>query len=523
VRYDRDVAQVDVPKTLRGIIASRVARLGAVERYVLQVASLVGERFQTDLVAAAAQEDVRIVSEALHSKDMRGIASARGPTEHMFAHQLVQQVLTESITLQARKEIHAAVAAAILRLYPDRLDELSERLARHYREAGNDEQAVKYLLRAVARLEHEGALEAAVHELRRAIDVTAQGDGRMRSQALDLYERLAALCYRNRNFSEGVDQMERAIKAADAERSQRHLASFCMWRGKMLVAASRVEEGRRWLDQAQHVARGLTDWELSRDVLVATADAEARGGVFEKAVGCLREALQLSRESPNPESALRCLMPLALMYARMGDRGSALETLEQARQRAEERGDPAIMSQLYRLESQVHYHARDQEASARASAKAMEIAREAGLQHEAALNAHNMGEAFLRLGDHRRAFAALRSSYESAVENGYARLQMSNLRDLGFIDATRFGSSEGRARVLSAIDYAEKHDFVWDLIQGKFLLAVIDNKRGDNESARAALREVLDLSVEHGHRNSIEDAETGLRVLEAGEALDLPV
>ncbi|HMI92944.1 MAG TPA: protein kinase, partial [Polyangiales bacterium] len=153
VRYDRDVASVDVPKTLRGIIASRVARLGPSERYLLQVASLVGERFQTDLVAAAAQEDVRLVSEALHSKEMRGIVSARGPTEHMFAHQLVQQVLTESITLQARKEIHAAIADAIARLYPDRMDELSERLARHYREAGNDEQAIHYLLRAVARLE----------------------------------------------------------------------------------------------------------------------------------------------------------------------------------------------------------------------------------------------------------------------------------------------------------------------------------------------------------------------------------
>src|SRR5262249_30882794 len=141
----------------------------------------------------------------------------------------------------------------------------------------------------------------------------------------------------------------RAIKAADAERSQRYLARFCMWRGRMLVASSRVEEGRHWLDQAQHVARGLTDWELSRDVLVATADAEARSGQFEKAVGCLREALQLSREAPDSGASLRCLMPLALTYARMGDNSAALSTLEQARQHAEQRGDPAVMSQLYRL------------------------------------------------------------------------------------------------------------------------------------------------------------------------------
>jgi eukaryotic-like serine/threonine-protein kinase len=340
---------------------------------------------------------------------------------------------------------------------------------------------------------------------------------------LELYERLAVLYYRNRSFNEGVEQMERAIKAADAERSQPHLARFCLWRGRMLVAGSRVEEGRHWLDQAQHVARGLTDWELSRDVLLATADAEARSGEFEKAVGCLREALQLSRESPDPAAGLRCLMPLALTYARMGDRNAALTTLDQARHHAEDRGDPSLMSQLYRLESQVHHHARDQEASAQASAKAMEIAREAGLAHEAALNAHNMGEAFLRLGDHRRAFAALRSSYEAAVENGYARLQMSNLQALGFIDATRFGSSEGRARVLQAIEYAERHDFVWDLIQGKYLLAVIENKRGDNDAARARLREVLNLAAQHGHRNSIDDAENGLRLLDEGATLELPL
>ena len=206
----------------------------------------------------------------------------------------------------------------------------------------------------------------------------------------------------------------------------------------------------------------------------------------------------------------------------MGDRNAALITLDQAREICEDRDDANTQSQLYRLESQIHYHARDQEASARAAAKAMEIARESGLHHEAALNAHNMGEAFLRLGDHRRAFAALRSSYEVAVENGYARLQMSNIRALGFIDATRFGSAEGRSRVQQAIEYADKHDFVWDVIQGKFFLAIIEQKRGEADAARSSLRQVLDLAAQHGHRNYIEDAESALRQLDLGEAIDLP-
>jgi eukaryotic-like serine/threonine-protein kinase len=522
VRYNRDAADVDVPKTLRGIVASRIARLEPLQRYLLQVASLVGERFQADIVAATAQEDVKTVNEALQSKDMRGIVAVRGPSEHTFAHGLVQQVLAESVTLQARKEIHANITDAMVRLYPDRIDEMAERLARHAKEAGDDEQAVAYLLRAVDRLEGEGGLDGAIQELRRAIELLSTGDADRRLQMLDQYDHLAELLFRNRQLTEGCEAMDRALKAAESARSQRHIARFCMWRGRMLVGASRIEEGRRWLDQAQHVARGLTDWELSRDVFLATADADARGGEYEKAVGFLLEALQLSRDTGDRGAELRCLMPLALTYARMGDRQSALATLDQARLAGETRNDVAFVTQIFRLESQIHYHARDQEASARASARALELARDLGLHHEAALNAHNMGEAFLRLGDHRRAFAALRSSYETAVENGYMRLQMSNIRALGFIDATRFGSAEGRARVLSAIEYAEKHDFVWDVIQGKFFLAIIEQKRGDEATARARLREVLDLAAQHGHRNYIEDAENALRQLDTGEPIDLP-
>ena len=80
-------------------------------------------------------------------------------------------------------------------------------------------------------------------------------------------------------------------------------------------------------------------------------------------------------------------------------------SLDTDRVTIEKQGDALTDSQVLRLESQIHYHARDPEACARAAGQAMEIAREANLHYETALNAHNMGEAFLRLGDYRRAFA----------------------------------------------------------------------------------------------------------------------
>jgi predicted ATPase/tRNA A-37 threonylcarbamoyl transferase component Bud32 len=522
VGYDPKAAAVDVPKTLRGIVASRVARLGATPRYLLQVAAIVGERFNPEIVAGAAEEDVATLLDMLAQPELEGITHGRGTAEYGFAHDLVRQVLMESITLQARREIHAAVAATLERLYPEHSAELAGKLARHFREAGETQRAVEQLAIQAERLERDGALDGAMDAIEEAIEILATAPGELLETRLKLYLRVAELCFRNRSLSRGASIMEKALKVAEARRAEPYIARFSLWRGRMLVAASRVEEGRRWLDQAMHVARGLTDRELSRDVFVATADANARSGEFENAVGYLREAHQLSRESGDLEAEVRCLLPLALTFARMGDHNSALATLVQVKQLADALADPMVTCHVYRLESQIYYHARDQVKSAAAAAKAVEVAREAGLPYETALNAHNMGEAYLRQGDHRRAFSALRTSYELAIEHGYTRLQMSNMRALGFIDATRFGSAEGRNRILKAIEYAAQHEYVWDLIQGKYLLAIVEQGRGEVEKARAVLREVLTLAAQHGHRNYTADAEHALKQLDAGTVIGVP-
>lgn len=522
VRFNVEVAGVQVPKTLRGIVASRIGRLDALQRYLMQIAAIAGERWNSEIVAAAAHEDPRAVADALASRDMQGIVARSGPDEYSFSHSLVRQVVIEGTTLEARREIHAAIADAMSGLYPDRLDELAERFARHYLEAGQHDEAVEFLVRAARRFERESAVDDAIAALQRATDVLATIASPDRERMFRIYEEIGELCFRNRDLELGAEIMLKALKAAESQKAENYVARFCVWRGRMLVSSSRIEEGRRWLDQAQHVARALNEPDLSRDVFIAKADADARSGEFQKAVDALHEALEIARANRSGEAQMRCLMPLALTFARMADHASAMDTLERVKQLAHDHGDALIDAQLLRLESQIHYHARDPDGTARAAARAMEIAREANLHYETALNAHNMGEAFLRLGDYRRAFAALRSSYEISSEHGYTRLQMSNMRVLGFIDATRFNSAEGRARLIQAIDYAVEHDYVWDIIQGRYLLAIVDQARGDIEGARAALREVLDLAAQHGHRKYTEDAEQALRELDAGLPVALP-
>ena len=154
------------------------------------------------------------------------------------------------------------------------------------------------------------------------------------------------------------------------------------------------------------------------------------------------------------------------------------------------------------------------------SSEVTRVAQQVGVEGKLGAQASVRGVAgvFKELTDHlvpnARMVPAGIVAVSRAQEHGYTRLSMSNMRILGFIDATRFNSTEGRARLVQAIDYAVEHEFVWDIIPGKYLLAIVEQQRGDVESARAALREVLTLAVQHGHRKYTQDSEAGLRELD---------
>lgn len=523
VIYQPAVAKVEVPKTLRGIIASRIAKVPTATRYLLQVAALAGERFNVPVVAVAAQEELQTVVDALDDCSLRGILGGSEALDRWFMHSLVRQVIEQGITLSAQREIHLALADAIVSLRPNQEDELASRLAHHYESANDHKRAVEYLGRSATRLEREGAFEGAMADLKRALRIMTSVSSFEAEEVFQHYQRIAELAYRGRALLQGAELLLEGYNRADALRALRWAACFSMWRGRLLAAASRVDEGGQWLDQAQHVARGLTDVDLSREVFIASADVDARRGLFDRAVGYLQEALQLARRDGNGLGSLRCLIPLALTYARMGDHQSALHTLKAIEQLADQlQVRPDVRCEVYRLGSQIAYHARDQRRAASILQQAVQTARSANLPYHEALNLYNLGDSYLRLGEHRQAFAALRRSYEISTERGYERLQMSTLRELGFIDATRFGSVDGRTRVAHTLNYAEENNFVWDLIHGKYLMAIVEQSRGAISEARTLLQQVLTLAQQHNHRKYAEDAEDALRLLADSQPLILP-
>jgi serine/threonine protein kinase len=514
--------QLELPRTLRGLVASRVGKLSSAQRLILQLAVTFGPRFSPALLARASELDEPTVQQALTQLAERDIVRMVGPSEHAFAHDLVREVLYGAIPLDERPALHAAVARAIETLLPAELEAAVERLAYHYREAGRADAAVYYLTRAAERYEAEHALDAAIDAYSQVIELLSHGDAPDRSRVLALHARIGELAFHTRGSELVADRMGSAIELADSWGADEYLARFAMLRGRLLNKASRFREGRLWLERAQAMARRRGDRELERDVALAAAEAHARNGEYTAVVQYVEDALEVSRATGDSAAETRALLLIAPAYAAIGQLELAREALAKLTVLVGEQPARMTAVELLRAQALVFEAAGDLPAACEAARGALDLAKEYGLAHEVAIYAHHLGALHLRADEEKRAFAALRLSYDVSTEHGFARLQWRNVCLLGFLDALRFDSEQGYARMQQAVQYAQERGYVLDLIDEMYLLAMVEQKRGHLDRASALLREVIELADPHGHVRLCEDAERALRAVAEETPIVLP-
>jgi tetratricopeptide (TPR) repeat protein len=247
------------------------------------------------------------------------------------------------------------------------------------------------------------------------------------------------------------------------------------------------------------------------EIVTAIGETYARNGEFRKAHGYLEEAARLADLRGDRRDTVLSTLSLARCEAASGEKNRALATWERAKSVAAEFNDPVIDCELEKCLCLVYFQVREFQSSAEHAERAIEIAREYGLTYEFCVNAHNSGDAWLRAGDYKKAFTAIMTSLAIAQEHGFEKMTRLNNVYMAFIDASRFGSDEGRAKVEAALAYAESHAYAWDVLQAKYLLGVLAKEQGDPEKAKRLLREALALANETDNRMYAEDCEMLLR------------
>jgi predicted ATPase len=160
IDYDPVAVATALPTTIHALLTARIDRLAPEDRSLLQAAATIGRRFTPEVLRAVAGTTVDDRLAHLHRLDLIHVEDRSG--EIVFKHALVKDALYGSMLNERRTLLHLKIATEIERLSDNRLFEVAEQLAHHYRLTERNDKAFRYLAMAGQKSLRIYSLEAAV-------------------------------------------------------------------------------------------------------------------------------------------------------------------------------------------------------------------------------------------------------------------------------------------------------------------------------------------------------------------------
>jgi len=145
------VVTLDLPSSVQSVLAARIDRLTEDEKRTIQTAAVIGRTFPERVLLEVSSAEVNGLAECLSGlRDKEFVDEERlfPEVQYTFKHPLTHEVALQSQLASRRRAVHASVALAIEKLYPDKLGENAALLATHWEAAGDGLQAARWNKRA---------------------------------------------------------------------------------------------------------------------------------------------------------------------------------------------------------------------------------------------------------------------------------------------------------------------------------------------------------------------------------------
>jgi len=502
-----------LPKTLRGLVASRVSRLAGSDRATLQAAAVLGDPVDVAVLAQMLDQPMGSLEASLSELKAHQFLADTGPSALRFTSPIVREVVVDALPHDAAREMHAAAGHALETVLGGGASEQAGRIATHLYEAGDRERAADYFARSGERRLESRQLEGAAKDLARALELV-DPESREPVELAQWLSKLATAVRLVRSAPEAVEMCERVIGRVDKGGDVGLRVRARVDAGVILGALHRLDVARTHLAAAEGIAG--SDPKLMKLVLAANAGQAIRQGDFKRSLELLDRLQGIITHGGDKTEEHNLRVHRAQAHGGLADRKAALLELERAEVMLP--NDATAACERQKVRSLIEYFARDFRSAAVAAERAIEHARELGLSYEVAINLHNLGEFLIRLSDFPRAYGAIRQSVALCDEYGYDRLASQNRMFLAFLDGVA-GDAGAETTLRQGIRYAEANDFTWDSINGRLLLGWLFQRRGASAAARTEIEALLPLAKASGNHLVVDDCELVLRELGARDSV----
>ncbi|MGH7345881.1 MAG: adenylate/guanylate cyclase domain-containing protein [Candidatus Rokuibacteriota bacterium] len=468
----------DVPPTLHGLLLSRVDRLPAEARRVLQEAAVLGAEFDGALlreVTADASAAPGALDRLVEADLIRSAGAGRDGARYRFTHALAHEVVYQNLLLSRRTELHETAARALERVagpHPERLSDL-EALGHHWSLSADKPRGARYLLAAGDWARAVYANADAIRHYERALHTLAQcpacdletwaarerladllGLTGRRAEALAHYESVKQATESSGDRAAGA-RLQRKIGGLHWEAGDRERAAACFASGLAGLGtdgdplerahlfqemgrlafragdnAGAIEWAERALAQAASEEGTAADPARAREAAAMRAQAYntlgvalARTGRLTEAVAQIEQSIGLAEARDLLQDACRGYTNLGVLYSSLDPRRS-IETCLKGLETAKKVGDLGFQSRLY-ANLAVAYCAltdRCEAEGVEAARAAIDLDRRLGLLDHLAVPLIVLGQIHQCHGEHAEAFASYQEALGLAEQVGEPQL-----------------------------------------------------------------------------------------------------
>jgi class 3 adenylate cyclase len=165
---------IQIPSTVQAVLASRIDRLPAQAKDLLQTLAVIGKEFSLRLtgeVTAKSDDELERLLADLQMSEFIYEQPAVAELSYVFKHALSQQVAYGSTLLERRKYLHERTARSLEAGFPETVETQPELIAHHYTESGLKELAIPYWQRAGERALRRSANLEAIEHLKKGLEL----------------------------------------------------------------------------------------------------------------------------------------------------------------------------------------------------------------------------------------------------------------------------------------------------------------------------------------------------------------
>src|SRR5690242_4861427 len=171
VKIARSMSEIHIPTTVQGILASRIDRLSADEKELLQTLAVMGKASSLGLIRRVMKkpgDELEGLLAALQLGEFIYEQPAFPESAYTFKHALTQEVAYGSLLMERRKNLHESTAREIEALFSSRLEDHYGDLAHHYSCSVNRLKNLEYLQLAAQQAIERSANTEAINQDRKS-------------------------------------------------------------------------------------------------------------------------------------------------------------------------------------------------------------------------------------------------------------------------------------------------------------------------------------------------------------------